>query len=184
MGRQNSRWKDGWKSFTIPATKWLNGWCSHDFFARVLAYYFGKINDFAVDWIYWSFLHVYLEYSEKGPFSHRTWRMESTGRWWNGLSSSFQTQLAKCGRTWRSVSAAKQMNLSSCHIILAVFDTVYSVAFKSAASLLFICCLHLLHLTQHLRVSDWVHLNIGTFYVHGLFWMLQCNSIGNLRFWS
>ena len=136
MGRQarqlsqNSRWKDGWKSFTIPATKWLNGWCSHDFFARVLAYYFGKINDFAVDWIYWSFLHVYLEYSEKGPFSHRTWRMESPGRWWNGLSSSFQTQLAKCGRTWRSVSAAKQMNLSSCHIILVVFDAVYSVAFS------------------------------------------------------
>lgn len=180
MGRQarqliqNSRWKDGWKSFTIPTTK-LNGWCFHDFFARVLAYYFGKINDFVVDWIYWSFLHVYLEYSEKGPFSHCTWRMESTGRWWNGLSSSFQTQLAKCGRTWRSVSAAKQMNLSSCHIILVVFD---------AASLLFICCLLLLHLTQHLRVSDWVHLNIGTFYMHELFWMPQCSSIGNLLFWS
>ena len=27
-----------------------------------------------------------------------------------------------------------------------------------------------------------IHQNIGTFYVHELFWMLQCNSIGNLLF--
>ena len=104
---QNSRWKDGWKSFTIPATKWLNGSCSHDFFARVLSYYFGKMILQLTGLTDHFCMFILIEYSEKGPLSHRTWRMESTGRWWNGLSSSFQTQLAKCGRTWKSVSAAK-----------------------------------------------------------------------------
>ena len=33
---------------------------------------------------------------------------------------------------------------------------------------------------QDCSITFMTFINIGTFYVHKLFWMLQCNSIGNL----
>ena len=144
MGRQarqliqNSRWKDGWKSFTIPTTKWLNGWCFHDFSARVLAYYFGKINDFVVDWIYWSlFFACLFRIFRKGPLQSP---YVKNGKYWKMVKWTFLVFPNSTCQMWKNLKickCCKTMNLSSCHIILVVFDAVYSVAFSLQPP----CCL-------------------------------------------